>query len=48
MKNWMKKMLAALAALAVMVSVVVSPCGVEPEEETLPDIWNEESLSNRN
>ena len=42
MKNWMKKILAALAAFAVMVSVVM-PCaaGGDDEGPTL-EIWDEE------
>lgn len=49
MKNLIKKMLAALAAFAVMVSVVM-PCAVEDDNAPGPtyEIWDEYDVTNRN
>lgn len=51
MKNMMKKALATLAALAIMLSVTVIPVTEDNNENTVVpmyDLWNEESLTNRN
>lgn len=47
MKNMMKKFLAMLAALAVMVSVVM-PCNAGPEDEGPSfEIWDEHVVNTR-
>jgi len=47
MKTMMKKFLAMLAALAVMVSVVM-PCGAGPEDEgPTYELWDEYDTTNR-
>lgn len=50
MKNMMKKFLAMLAALAVMVSVVM-PCGVGGDNDSTPtedpfELWDDNSTRN--